>query len=275
MSKLRFHSVRHNFNPLSSFKQPPRSLIHFWSFYSSFSRLSSRKNLFDYLSCVKKEPKKMCSCFASHVDEGLIPNDKDAPRPSQTPTIPQLQAKMPKGKLTSKQMTEAYVPTSWQESSPSHPQPQSQSSDVPMAAQQPIITGRRSRGASASHGSLPDLPSTTSSDTKRSDDPTGNMLYFGSGLSPEQAMRAYKSPTPAGSSSSSTSVSSTARRKPAVAGIASGRDASGYLSSSVGSTNIMNGTYSSLTYGGSLQYNYAGTQSYGAGTAGGVGDGLL
>lgn len=201
----------------------------------------------------------MCSCFTHHVDEGLIPNDDHAPRPSQTPT-PQLQAKMPKGRLTFKQMTEANVPNLQQSS-------QSQSSDTP-AGQRPT-TGRRSRGASASHGSL---PSTIPSD-KRSDDPTGNMLYFGTGLSPEQALRAYKSPTPAGSSSS---VSSAAGKVPAVAGNASGRDASGYLSSSVGSTNIMNGTYSSLTYGGSLQYNYAGTQSYGAGTASsGAGDGLL
>lgn len=200
----------------------------------------------------------MCSCFANHIDEGLIPNDDHAPRPSQTPT-PQLQAKMPKGKLSSKQMTEASVP-SWQQSS------QSQPSEAP-TGQRPT-TGRRSRGASASHGSLPSIiPS-----DKRSDDPTGNMLYFGTGLSPEQALRAYKSPTSAGSSSS---VSSAAGKPPAAAGNASGRDASGYLSSSVGSTNIMNGTYSSLTYGGSLQYNYAGTQSYGAGTGSGAGDGLL
>lgn len=206
----------------------------------------------------------MCSCFASHVDEGLIPSDDHyAPRPSQTPT-PQLQAKMPKRKLTSKRMSEANV-SSWEQSS------QDQSSSNIPTRDRPA-TGRRSRGASASHGSLPCI---TPSDNKRSDDPTGNMLYFGASLSPEQALRVYKSSTPA-SGSSSSSVSSVTGKSPAVASNASGRDASGYLSSSVGSQNIMNGTYSSLTYGGSLQYNYAGTQSYGAGTGSGAGgDGLL
>lgn len=200
------------------------------------------------------KPCKMCSCcFTSHVDEGLLPRDKYAPRLSQAPP-PQLQSKVPKRKPTTKQIAESYI---------TRPQNESQSPNAPSA---PPITGCRSRGASASHGSLP-APTTSE---KRSDDPTGNMLYFGTGLSPEQALRNYKSPTPAGSS-----ISSTAGRTPAVAGNASGRDASGYLRSSVGSANVMNSTYSNLTYGGSLQYNFAGTQSYGAGTPGAAGNGLM
>lgn len=198
----------------------------------------------------------MCSCFSNRADEGLIPPDEHAPRLAQAKP-PQLQSKMPKRKSTIKPMAESNVP-SWQRTSHSSGNLSS-----------PPITGRRSRGASASNGSLPSTG--TTAHNRRFDDPTGNMLYFGTGLSPEQAMKAYTSPTPVNSSSTPA-----AKRHTAVAGNAStGRDASGYLSSSVGSTNGMNGTYSSLTYGGSLQYNFAGTQSYGAGTAGGSGNGLM
>ncbi|KAJ4422332.1 hypothetical protein N0V82_002986 [Gnomoniopsis sp. IMI 355080] len=166
---------------------------------------------------------------------------------------------MPKRTPTTKQVAEAPIPSS---------QHASYSADNTTST--PPITGRRSRGASASHGSL---PAPIASGNERSDDPTGNMLYFGTGLTPEQAIRNYKSPTPAGNSSRRSS--SAGRPPPAVAGNASGRDASGYSNSSVGSANIMNGTYSSLTYGGSLQYNFAGTQSYGAGTAGAAENGLM
>lgn len=188
----------------------------------------------------------MFSCCSDYAGERLIPNDDYPPRPSPTPQ-PQLHSKMPKRKPTTKQMAEAYIP-SWQRNT-------SQPSDTPTIA--PPATGRRSRGASASHGSRP----TSDPSSRRSDDATGNMLYFGAGLSPEQAMKTYKSPTPGPPKSGSALAAGKS------AGNASGRDASGYLSSSVGSTNAMNGAYSSLTYGGSLQYNFSGAQSYGAGTA--------
>lgn len=164
---------------------------------------------------------------------------------------------------------EAYIP-SWQRisSSSSSNDPKQRPSQLAPEPQ----TGRRKRGQSQSQAATyggpfaaanPRLSASDqrlSQEQRRQQEETlGNgMLYFGDGVSPKQAMKTY-----------------TAGPKPAVvkAGGAgrgkttgSGRDASGYLRTGVGSSNIMSATYSSLTYGGSTQYNFAGTQSYGAGT---------
>lgn len=90
------------------------------------------------------------------------------------------------------------------------------------------------------------------------------MLYFGQGVSADQAMKTYTAgPTtkPAAAGGRTT----TAGRKNGGGGGASGRDASGYLRTGINDSSIMAGTYSALTYGGSTQYNFSGTQSYGAG----------
>lgn len=47
-------------------------------------------------------------------------------------------------------------------------------------------------------------------------------------------------------------------------GFASGKDNSGYTANGLNNNSQMG--YSNLTYGGSLQYNYAGTQPFGAGS---------
>lgn len=233
-----------------------RSGRHLTSFFFECFPKDSHKDF----SPTQSPAGKMCSCFSNLAGEQLLPTDDYPPRRSQTPQ-PQLQSKMPKRTTTTKQIAKADDPSS---------QRTSQSSEAPPATH---ITGRRSRGASASHSSLPTSTAADRRSDRRSDDPTGNMLYFGTGLSPEQAMKVYKSPTPVSHGSSSSSAAG--KSATAAAGNASGRDASGYLPSSVGSTNGMNGTYSSLTYGGSLQYNYAGSQNYGAGSVSPAGNGLM
>lgn len=83
-----------------------------------------------------------------------------------------------------------------------------------------------------------------------------SMLYFGDGSSSSNSR--LKTPAPAPRLASNSHATSS--KSGSAAGGASGRDASGYLNTGVGRNNIMNGSYSSITYGGSLQYGFAGTQ---------------
>lgn len=126
-------------------------------------------------------------------------------------------------------------------------------------------TGLRRRGQSQSQVQQHRPSSTSTSDERRKsqqDEPSGNeMLYFGQGVSPDQAMKTYTAgPKPRTHTSRPTGGKGGGGR---ISG--SGRDASGYLQTGVNNTSIMAGTYSALTYGGSTQYNFSGTQSYDAG----------
>lgn len=88
------------------------------------------------------------------------------------------------------------------------------------------------------------------------------MLYFGDGSgsgSWSPGSRNMYTPGPR-LASGSHSTGAGGGSSGSAAGFASGRDASGYLSTGMGRNNILNGTYSSVTYGGSLQYNFAGPQ---------------
>lgn len=94
------------------------------------------------------------------------------------------------------------------------------------------------------------------------------MLYFGNGVSSQQAMKTYTAGPKPGGGGGRGSGGRTTKAGTGTGGHASGRDSSGYLRTGGGGsdTSIMAGTYSALTYGGSTQYNFSGTQSYGAGT---------
>lgn len=102
-------------------------------------------------------------------------------------------------------------------------------------------------------------PSTTS-DRRRKDEvqPT-DYLYFGDGTSCNQAssnVSCKPQPQSAGSDGGASSQPGS--------GFATGLDNSGYTATGLNNNSQMG--YSSLTYGGSLQYDYAGTQPFGAGS---------
>lgn len=83
----------------------------------------------------------------------------------------------------------------------------------------------------------------------------GNMLYFGEGASSASGPPRPRSSTGVGAGAGSSSRTTQGRNggNGLGPGYASGRDASGHLRTGVGSTGVMNGTYASLTYGGSVQ----------------------
>lgn len=181
---------------------------------------------------------KIFPCIADG-GEPLSPDDERSPG-SQQRTFHQPSSAPDKKHETSKLMAEAYVPT-WQRAS-------SDSGTRP-------VTGRR-KAASTSAGSAPAPPASRA----RSESEAGNMLYFGDGSSPQ-----HNTYTPrARARATSTGNAGTTGATPGL-GFASGRDASGHLRTGISDSNPMNGTYATLTYGGSLGYNFAGTQNPGAG----------
>ncbi|KAI7788743.1 hypothetical protein LA080_008634 [Diaporthe eres] len=84
-------------------------------------------------------------------------------------------------------------------------------------------------------------------------------LYFGEGSSGYHPRH-----TVANSTNQQGRASNGSRYTTAGSGNPSGRDNSGYLATGLNNNTQMG--YSNLTYGGSLQYNFAGTQPIGVGT---------
>lgn len=179
---------------------------------------------------------KLAKVFPCFHDSGeqLSPSDEKQPLSS----LPDSECPHSKKQMTTKQQAEAYIPT-WNRL------------DVP----HPPATGRR-KAASVSNG-CSDADSSGRTPHKRSRSAGENMLFFGDGTPPSR--RTY-APVP------TTDVASTTTPRRSGNGAVAGRDASGYLSNGLTNSSIMHGTHSALTYGGSLQFNYAQTQSYGAGT---------
>lgn len=149
---------------------------------------------------------------------------------------------------TIKQQAEAYIP-SWQRL------------EVPgssSTATATTPTGRR-KAASVSGRSTPNTYTDSARHRRnQSDEVGGNMLYFGEGASPSRRTTGLVA-----SSSSSNSTAAHQANSSRTQSVLPGRDASGYLATGVTSSNIMSGTYSSLTYGGSIQSNFALNQGVG------------
>lgn len=197
---------------------------------------------------------QLFSCFST----GPIDFEDDDTQPIRpAPIKSRPRSAMPKRNPTTKEKADAYIPT-WQRISP---QPTPNPTNANLAPQHPTTTGLRARGASAS-------ASPPIRQRSRSPAPGNRMLYFGT--DPQHTTKSYPAPSHGSTDSSRSALPSSST---AAAGNASGRDASGYQTSGVGGASVMSGVYGSLTYGGSTQYNYAGTQSFGAGTGGGGGDG--
>lgn len=221
----------------------------------------------------------LCCCFSpspTSADEKQA--SRSLPNSSSSRTMPR--------KHPTTAEAEAYVPSWERRRAPSTSSSTTLSPDAPRATglrargasmsscgAAPSPDGRQRRPSSASH--LPPQPVNESAGTGNS------MLYFGNGITPQHAMRTYTAGSPNGSGGGGSSSTAGGRSGGGKVGggNASGRDASGYAPSGVSGTHSgMDGMYSSLTYGGSLQYNFSGTQSYGAGTVGGgggLGGGLM
>lgn len=178
---------------------------------------------------------KMFPCLAG---QQLSPDDEHSSAPHRKNSRPPksvLETRERASRLTA----EAYVPT-WQRSS-------SESGTAP-------VTGRR-KAASPSAGSASVAPAPRA----RSESEAGSMLYFGDGSS------SHRNTYTPRARATSTGNAGSAGNTGSAPGLGAGRDASGYLRTGISDSNPMNATYANLTYGGSLQYNFAGTQSFGAG----------
>lgn len=137
--------------------------------------------------------------------------------------------------LSIKEQAKSYVP-SWQRDKSAGP-----------------TTGRRAPSNAGRKGS-----STTSDRRRKGEVRPSDYLYFGDGTSGDYVSNSgISQPRPQGGSSSG---AGSTQPKP---GYASGRDNSGYTATGLNNNSQMG--YSNLTYGGSLQYDYAGTQPFGAG----------
>ena len=115
-------------------------------------------------------------------------------------------------------------------------------------------TGMRKPSNAAQH-----KPSSTSERRKKNEVQPSDYLYFGDGTSGNYVSKPGSAqPLPHGAASSGGGSSYSG------SGFASGKDNSGYTANGLNNNSQMG--YSNLTYGGSLQYNFAGTQAFGAGS---------
>lgn len=137
------------------------------------------------------------------------------------------------------------------------PQTNRPPSDEMSLAPKPV-TGRRKPSNAAQR---PPLESITASSDYRNNDKVqpSDYLYFGEGSSGYPPRHNV-----ANSTNHQGRTSNGPRYTKPGAGNPSGRDNSGYLSTGLNNNSQMG--YSNLTYGGSLQYNFAGTQPIGVGT---------
>lgn len=126
----------------------------------------------------------------------------------------------------------------------------------PPARDGPAVTGRRRPSAASatrrprarSHGAIGSLSK------DKAENPT-DYLYFGPGLDASAARRPGGAPTGAAAKTPET------RRRALSSGCAVARsDDSGFLNTGVAGARQQMG-YQALTYGGSLQYDYSGTQA--------------
>lgn len=119
------------------------------------------------------------------------------------------------------------------------------------------LTGRRKPSDAAQRPS----PQPVTSPSHRNDDKVqpSDYLYFGEGTSVHHVRHAI-----ANNTSQQGRPSNGPRYTKPGSGNPSGRDDSGYQPTGINNNSPMGYTY--LTYGGSLQYNFAGTQPIGVGT---------
>lgn len=129
------------------------------------------------------------------------------------------------------------------------PQANRPPSDEMSLAPKPV-TGRRKPSDAAQK--LPPQSVTTYSDHHNREVQPRDYLWFGEGSSGHR---------PRYTAANSTNQQGASK---AGSGNPSGRDNSGYLATGLNNNSQMG--YSNLTYGGSLQYNFAGTQPIGVGT---------
>ncbi|KAK2607329.1 hypothetical protein N8I77_006009 [Diaporthe amygdali] len=127
-----------------------------------------------------------------------------------------------------------------------------------MSAAKPL-TGRRKPSNAAQMGPPTSQPVMSSNYRNNDKVKPSDYLYFGEGSSGHHARR-----TVSNSTSQQGRPSNGPNYTKAGSGNPSGRDNSGYLATGLNNNTQMG--YSNLTYGGSLQYNFAGTQPIGVGT---------
>ena len=119
------------------------------------------------------------------------------------------------------------------------------------------VTGRRKPSNAAQKPPLQSI--TASSDRNNDKVQPSDYLYFGAGSSGYHPRHSI-----ANSTNQQGTTSNGPRYTMMGSGNPSGRDNSGYLATGLNNNTQMG--YSNLTYGGSLQYNFAGTQPIGVGT---------